>query len=129
MQKTKTIGTKPVPEFMIRWLLNCAGLYVASQVVSGLKVRDNLIVFLAGGAVLSLVNSLLKPVVTLLSFPFVLTSFGLFMLVINGLMLMIASLIVPGIDVRGGIWTAIVAGVMIGLTNYFLSLMLGVGKK
>jgi uncharacterized membrane protein YvlD (DUF360 family) len=44
-------------------------------------------------------------------------------------MLVLVSLIVPGINIHGGIWTAIIAGMMIGVTNYFVSLVLGVRSK
>jgi putative membrane protein len=129
MNKAKNIGSKAVPEFLTRWLINSVGLYVSSRVVGGLEIENSLMVFLVGGIAMSVINSLIKPLVTILSFPFVIASFGIFMLVINGLMLLLLAVLVPGIKIEGGLITAILAGVMIGISNYFVSLVLGVRSK
>lgn len=77
------------------------------------------VTFLVAGLVLSLVNSILKPIIVILSLPAILLTLGLFMLVVNGLSVYIALALVPGLEV--GFGTSILVGVIIWLINYALS--------
>jgi putative membrane protein len=71
------------------------------------------------GLVLSLVNTVLKPVIVVLSLPAILVTLGLFMLIVNGLMVYIALKLVPGMDVS--FWGAVLTGMIISLINYIIT--------
>lgn len=108
--------------FLIRWLLNSLGLWVASRLLSDTAFNDTnatTTTFLLAGLVLSLANSMLKPVVIVLALPAILVTLGLFMLVVNGLMVYIALNLVPHLHIH--FFSAIVTGVIISLINYTIS--------
>lgn len=107
--------------FLLRWLLNSIGLWIASRLLSGGfdDTEATTTTFLVAGLVLSLANSLLKPIVVILSLPAILVTLGLFMLVVNGLMVYIALNLVPNLQVS--FLSAILTGIIISLINYIIS--------
>ncbi|WP_172120609.1 phage holin family protein [Actinomyces faecalis] len=84
-------------ELVARTLGNAAGLWLAVAVVGGLSVPGSpstgtaVVNFLVVGLVLALVNSVVKPVARFVAFPLYIVTFGLFALVVNGLMLVLTS--------------------------------------
>ena len=80
-------------------------------------------VVIIAGLVLALVNTVIKPLVIILSLPAILFSLGLFMIVINGLMVLIASKFYGSLEVKN-FATAMLAGMVIGLVNYLVSTIL-----
>lgn len=107
--------------FLLRWLLNTVGLWIASRLLGGGfdDTDATNTTFVLAGLVLSLANSLLKPIVIVLSLPAILVTLGLFMLVVNGLMVYIALNLVPNLQIS--FLSAIVTGVIISLINYIIS--------
>ena len=77
-------------------------------------------VIVMSGLVLAIVNSVIKPFVVLLSLPAILFSLGLFMIVVNGLMVMLASKLYHPLEVTS-FGAAMLAGVIIGLVNYLVT--------
>ena len=75
------------------------------------------------GFVLALVNVLIKPILVVLSLPAILLSLGLFMIVINGLTVLIASKLYTPLHIEN-FWAAIFAGMVIGLVNYLVTTIL-----
>ena len=71
------------------------------------------------GLILALINTLIKPIVVFITLPAILFSFGLFMIVINGLMVLIASRLYEPLHVTN-LWAAMLAGMIIGLVNYLV---------
>lgn len=107
--------------FVIRWAMMSFGLWVASRLLTG-NFHDTgatTSTFVVAGLVLSLVNSILKPVVVVLSLPAILLTLGLFMLIVNGLMVYIALKLVPGLEVT--FWGAVLTGMIISLINYIIT--------
>lgn len=126
---TRTHMRKQFAVFVLRWLLNSVGLWVASKLLgSGFDDSDaTKTTFLFAGLALSLANSLLKPIVVVLALPAILITLGLFMLVVNGLMVYVALKLVPNMDI--GFGSAIIAGVIIGIINYVISGAVEFNKK
>ena len=94
-------------EIVARTIGNAAGLWLATRILSGLSVPEgagagpmwlNLAVL---GLVLALVNSLVKPVAKVLTFPLYVITFGLFALVVNGAMLLLAGWLTNRIGALG----------------------------
>jgi putative membrane protein len=107
--------------FLLRWLLNTTGLWIASRLLSGgfQDTDATTTTFLLAGLMLSLANSLLRPIVIILSLPAILVTLGLFMLVVNGLMVYLALNLVPNLQVT--FFSAILTGIIISLINYIIS--------
>jgi putative membrane protein len=108
--------------FLIRWLINSVAIWVAVVILAtGDFATSNagLATFLLAGLIFSVVNVLLRPVLVILSLPAILLTLGLFMLVINGIMVYVALALIPSIDIT--FIGAILAGMIVSLTNYVLS--------
>lgn len=112
---------KQLVVFCIRWMLISLGLWVASRLL-GSSFHDTGATtgtFLIAGLVLSLVNSILKPIIVVPSLPAILLTLGLFMLIVNGLIVYIALKFVPGLDIT--FWGAVLTGMIISLINYVIT--------
>ena len=100
---------------MKRFILNAVSLWVLDFLFSGVVISDagSLIVL---ALILALCNSLLKPILQFFSFPFTLMTLGLFGLVVNGIVLMIAFNLVSGSAISG-LFTAILASIVLSFVN------------
>ena len=109
--------------FLVRWLLNSFGLWIAVRLLGtgahGNGISENAEVFLLAGFVFSLLNSILRPVMIVLSLPVIVVTLGLFILVINGVMVWAVVHMVPGISMP--FLNAIFAGMLLSLINYIVS--------
>ena len=107
--------------FALRWLVNFLGLWAAAALMSGSIQYDSRIsVLIIAALIFSVVNAVLRPVIVILSLPAIVLTLGLFMLVVNGLMLYIVTLIYPSFQLHS-FWTAIVAVVIIWFVNYLMT--------
>lgn len=108
---------------IVHLLSYCLGLYLTAQLVQGLYF-DTIAALVLGAVVLTIVNAIIKPILTILTLPLNILTLGLFTFVINGFMLKITSLIVPGMAV-GGFWAAIFAALVLtvisGIINWLVS--------
>ena len=84
----------------IVWLATAIGLGIATLLVSGIKAK-NILAFLIAATVLGLINAFIRPALWFLTAPLSVLTFGLFALVINSLMIMLAAALVPGFEVKG----------------------------
>jgi len=109
--------------FIVRWLFNSLGLWVAVQLLgtgyNNVEVTAGIIGFLFAGLIFSIVNSVLRPFIIILSLPAILLTLGLFMLVVNGLMVYISLRFTPGIEMS--FVNSIFAGIILSLVNYIVS--------
>ena len=107
--------------FLTRWFVNSVALWVALRILSSGDFASGSTAFttcLIAGLALSLVNALLRPIIIILSLPAILLTLGLFMLVVNGLLVGIAIALVPQIQITP--LGAVIAGVIVSLANYVL---------
>lgn len=98
-----------------RWLILTLAVWVAASVIPGVGY-DTWGSLILAALVLGLLNSLVKPVLIVLSLPFVVLTFGLFVLIINALVLMLASKLVEGFRVEG-FWPAVGASLIVSLVS------------
>lgn len=109
-------------ELLLRWLLNALALLVVANMVPGFHI-DSFYHALIAALVLGLANALIRPILFVLTLPVTIFTLGLFALVINALMILLASTIVKGFTVTGFIpafLAAIVLWLMSLLTNWFV---------
>jgi putative membrane protein len=109
--------------FLIRWLVCGLGLWITAGIFGKSISYDSISVIVIAGLLLAIVNAIIKPIVVILSLPAILFTLGLFMIVINGLMVMLVSVIYSPLDVAS-IWSAMLAGMVIGLVNYLVTTIL-----
>lgn len=118
--------TRQLLVLIIRWLLNSFGLWVAVRLFgtgySGADIDANVHVFLVAGFIFSLVNAVLKPIVTILSLPAILFTLGLFTIIVNGIMVYISLKLAPGISMT--FWHSVLTGLVLSLVNYIISSVL-----
>jgi putative membrane protein len=110
--------------FALRWLVSSLGLWIAAGLLSGsVSYGDHIGAVIIGGLVLAIINALLRPLIVLLSLPAILLTLGLFMVVINGLTVWIASALYDPLQ-SSNFWAAIGTGLIIGLVNYLVTAIL-----
>jgi len=90
---------------------------------NSISYDESLKVIVVAGLTLAIINSVLKPVLIILSLPVIMYTLGLFMIIINGLTVLIASTLYSSLDVTN-FWAAIFAGMVIGLVNYLVTAIL-----
>jgi putative membrane protein len=111
------------PGFLAHLIVTAALLLLVTNLIDGIKIRGALSALLAA-FVLGLVNALVRPVALVLTFPITVVTFGLFLLVLNGGMLKLASAFVPGFHIRG--WMpAIWASLLLAMLNLMIEVFLG----
>jgi putative membrane protein len=80
-------------DLLIRVLINAVGVYAAIQLVPQIHFGNDLVKLLAVALILALINSYLKPILKILSFPITLLTMGLFALVLNAALLLLVAFI------------------------------------
>ncbi len=110
--------------FLVRWLVCSLGLWIAAGVLStGITYDSHIGVIIIAGLVLGIINAVLRPILIILSLPAILFSLGLFMIVINGFTVFLASKFYTSLHVTN-FWAAMLAGIIIGLVNYLVTAIL-----
>ncbi len=109
---------------LLTWLINAVAVYATATFVPDITVKSIWSALLAA-LVLGLVNTFVRPILMLLSLPLIVATLGLFLLVINALMLLLASALLPGFEVKG-FFTAILGAALISLVSFILGTVLKV---
>jgi putative membrane protein len=108
-------------DFLLRLLINAVTLAVTASLLPGIHISNNEISTLALVALIfGLVNAILKPIVFILSCPLVLITFGLWALVINGVMLLITDALAGNRFTVDGFWWAVLGGLVVSVISGFL---------
>jgi putative membrane protein len=105
--------------FLVHWGITALSLWVASHLFNGIKFTSTSSLIVSA-LLLGFANAVVKPLLVILTLPLTLLTFGLFLLVINALMILLVSSLVKGFRVSG-FWTAFFASIFIAL----LSLVIG----
>ena len=104
--------------FLLHWIITALALWVASHIFSGLKF-DNAAALMVSALLLGFANAIVKPLLILLTLPLTLLTFGLFILVINALMILLVAKLVKGFRVSS-FWTAFFASIFISLLSFVI---------
>jgi putative membrane protein len=109
--------------FLLRWLLNAIPLWLATYLFNDFKFAG-LGSLIIAALLFGLVNAVIRPVILLLTLPLTILTLGLFILVVNALMLMFVAAVVPGFAL-GGFWTAFWAAIFIAIVSFFTNRLIG----
>jgi putative membrane protein len=113
-------------KLLIRWVISALALFAAAWLVPGIRVEETgLVVFAAMAVILGLVNAIVRPLLKLLTCPLILLTLGLFVLVINGLTLWLASSVAVNWFNVGfyvdGFWPAFLGALIVSVVTVILS--------
>lgn len=121
----RSMGTTMIG-FIFRLLINAAALWVSKALVPGVTYTGGVLPFLGVALVFGVVNAIFRPFAWILTFPIILVTLGLFLLVINGLMLWLTSALSNvlglGFQVRG-FWAAFWGALVISIVSTALSVL------
>lgn len=107
----------------LRWVANTFALWLAAWLISDVSYGENFWVIVLAGLILSIVNTLVKPLVVMLSLPVIVFSLGIFTIFINGLMVWLVSLLLHSFEVTS-FGAALLTGIIVGLVNYAVTSLL-----
>ena len=113
---------------VIRWASNVAALFVACWLLSGVTYGNEWWSLLIAAFVFTLVNVFVKPVVAILSIPFIVVTLGIFYFLINILMLYVTDWIVPDFEISTFWWGAL-AAIIVSIVNALLHPLLPDGRR
>lgn len=115
---------RPFSRFLVRWFVCSLGLWIAAGLLGErISYGSHFGVVVVAGFLLAIVNMVIKPVVIILSLPAILFSLGLFIIVVNGLMVTLVSKLYAPLHVTN-FGAAMLAGMVIGLVNYLVTAIL-----
>lgn len=109
---------------LIRLLINAAALWVATQLVGGITIGGDWRLLLVVALVFGVLNAFIKPVLLILSIPFLILTLGLFTFVVNAIMLMLTSEVCEalGLGFRvAGFWPALLGALVVSIVSIALS--------
>jgi putative membrane protein len=107
--------------FLLHVVVTAVLLFVVGKIVPGIEIRDGRAA-LIGALVLGIANAIVRPILVLLTLPFTILTLGLFLFVVNAVMLMLAAALVDGFKVRG-FGAALLGSVLLSLLNVVVSVV------
>lgn len=114
-------------KFLVRAAFAALGLWVADRLLGGVYF-SNATVLVIAAVLLGAVNAVVRPVVFILTLPITVVTLGLFLLVVNALMIGLVALLLPGFQVHG-LFAGIGAAVITGVSSWLGHLALGDAKR
>lgn len=107
--------------FLPKLIINALSLGVAAYIVPGIYV-DNLMTLFIAAFLLGLINAVLRPVFIILTLPITVLTLGIFLLIINGALLGLVALLLPGFRIAG-LGSAILGWLIIALVSWIASVV------
>lgn len=103
--------------FIVHLLVSAVVVMIAAYILPGVHV-DGFLAALVTAVILGVVNAVIKPVLTVVTLPITILTFGLFSLILNALIIWLVDMIVPGFQVDG-FWSAVLFSVVLSVLNFF----------
>jgi len=104
---------------IINLLIKSLAVFIAAYLIPGINV-ENFFTAVVVAIVLGIINTLIKPIILILTLPINIMTLGIFTFVINGLLIILTSKLVPGFFVSS-FWTAISFSIVLFIVNWFLN--------
>ena len=111
--------------FVVRWFVASFGLWFAAELLgeTSISFGDSFWTIVVSGFILALANTFIRPLVVFLTLPAVLLTLGIFMVVINALMVLLAAWLYTPLEVSS-FGVALIAGMVIGIVNWIVTALL-----
>jgi putative membrane protein len=116
---------------LLRLLINAAALWVATRVVPGISFTGDWWLLFAVSLVFGVLNMAVRPILVFLTLPFLLVTAGLFLLVLNAVMLWMTSALSDALDLGfhvDGFFAAFVGALVVSIVGFALSMFVGSGS-
>lgn len=113
--------------FLVRMLITAISLWLAAMVVPGMQLVG-LGTVLGAALLLGVVNAFVRPIVILLTLPLTILTLGLFLLVVNAMMLALVSVVFSGFSL-GGFWSAIFGAIFVSFFSWLASAFIGTSGR
>lgn len=115
--------------FLIRVVINAAGLWVATQIIRGISFTGSnmLLTLLVVAVIFGVVNAVIKPILAILTCPLYIVTLGLFTFVVNAVMLLVTSWIAGQLGLGfsvDGFSAALLGAIVISIVSFLLSIVL-----
>jgi len=107
--------------FLTRTAANYAGLAISAY-AGILTINGGVRTYIIGALLLAVLNAIVKPLLIIISLPLIAVTVGLFLIIINGVVLYILSFLYLPLEINN-FWWAMVAGIVIGLVNYIVTII------
>ncbi|MBS3899950.1 MAG: phage holin family protein [Dethiobacter sp.] len=107
--------------FLWRWALNAAALYFAAYILDGINI-DSFVAALVAALIWGVVNTVIRPLINLITLPINIMTLGLFTLVVNGFLLWLVAEVVKGFSIDS-IWVGIVGALLLSIISSVLSIL------
>jgi len=117
-----------MPRFLVRWFIASAALYAAVQLVHGITYEGGWQTLAGMALIFGLVNAFVRPILALMSCPLIMLTMGVFLLVINGAMLLLASRLasILGVDFYVmGFGSAFFGALVVSVVSFLMNLFIG----
>lgn len=109
--------------FLVRMLITAISLWLAALLVPGMRL-EGVVTVLGAALMLGVVNAFVRPIVVLLTLPLTILTLGLFLLVVNAMMLGLVSWVFPGFWL-GGFWSAVFGAIFVSFFSWLGSAFIG----
>jgi putative membrane protein len=109
--------------FIVKLLVNAAAVWVAAELIDGIRLEEGFVTILVVALVFGLLNTFLRPIVQLLSLPALLVTLGLFSLIINTAMLALTAWMLDTLSIDG-FWSAFLGALVISIVSVVLGKVL-----
>ena len=108
--------------FLLRWLVSSAGMWICMRLFGHIETEAVFWLFVVAGLVFSLVNSIVKPLLTLLALPLIILSMGIFTVILNIAMVGLTIALLPGVEMGfgGAVLTTLIMSALNGLVNFLV---------
>jgi putative membrane protein len=106
--------------FIARLLINMVAILIISYLLPRMIWVDGVMAALVAAFLLGILNAIIRPILVFFTLPLTIVTFGLFLLVINGLMLLLVAAFVKGFHVNG-FWGAVFGSILISIVSWVLS--------
>lgn len=107
--------------YLVHWIASSLAVMLTAYLVPGFRV-DSFLAALMAALVIGFVNMFIWPLLVFLTLPLTLLTFGLFLLVVNGLSLKIAAALTPGFSIKG-IFPAIMGAIVLSIIGYLVRMV------
>jgi putative membrane protein len=120
------LSVQHILPFLVHWAITAVSLWLASRVFKGLKFADTRSLIIAA-LLLGFANAVVRPLLVVLTLPLTLLTFGLFLLVINALVMLLVAGLVRGFTISS-FWTAMWASVFVSLLSLLIGSSVSLGE-
>ncbi|MEA5516223.1 phage holin family protein [Nodularia sp. UHCC 0506] len=111
---------------LLAWLVTTISFLIISKIPIGIEI-DSFGKAAISAAVFGILNAILLPILSLVTWPAIILSFGLFFFVLNAIIFALAAAIVPGFTLRWGFWSALIGSIALAVVNSILLALVRTG--